>query len=88
MRVTLKELIAKFKDKPLDFKPGEKFRYSNSGYIVLGQIIETASGKNYAAFLKEAIFDPLEMNDTGYDNAHGHHQAPRLAATPAGWASC
>ena len=47
-RVTLKELIARFKDKPLDFKPGEKFRYSNSGYVVLGQIIETASGQNYA----------------------------------------
>ena len=42
--VTLDELIAKFKDKPLDFKPGEKFKYSNSGYIVLGKIIETASG--------------------------------------------
>ena len=69
VRVTLKELIAKFKDKPLDFKPGEKFRYSNSGYVVLGQIIETASGQNYPTFMKEAIFDPLEMNDTGYDNA-------------------
>jgi CubicO group peptidase (beta-lactamase class C family) len=68
-RVTLKELIAKFKDKPLDFKPGEKFQYSNSGYVVLGQIIETASGQNYPAFMKEAIFDPLRMNDTGYDSA-------------------
>ena len=63
------ELIAKFKDKPLEFKPGEKFKYSNSGYIVLGQIIETASGKPYASFLKEAIFDPLQMHDSGYDNA-------------------
>ena len=47
-QVTLDELIAKFKDKPLDFKPGEKFKYSNSGYIVLGKIIETASGRPYA----------------------------------------
>ena len=69
VRVSLKELIAKFKDKPLDFKPGEKFRYSNSGYVVLGQVIETASGQNYATFLKQAIFDPLGMTDTGYDNA-------------------
>ena len=69
VRVTLKELIAKFKDKPLNFKPGEKFSYSNSGYIVLGQIIETASGQNYPSFLKQAIFDPLAMNETGYDNA-------------------
>src|SRR5262249_31698818 len=51
VRVTLKELIGKFKDKPLDFKPGEKFNYSNSGYVVLGQIIETASGQNYPSFL-------------------------------------
>ena len=69
VRVTLKELIAKFKDKPLDFKPGEKFSYSNSGYIVLGQIIETVAGQNYPSFLKQAILDPLKMNDTGYDNA-------------------
>jgi CubicO group peptidase (beta-lactamase class C family) len=69
VRVTLKELIGKFKDRPLDFKPGEKFHYSNSGYIVLGQIIENASGQNYASFLKSAILDPLQMHDTGYDNA-------------------
>jgi CubicO group peptidase (beta-lactamase class C family) len=67
-QVALDELIAKFKDKPLDFKPGEKFRYSNSGYIVLGRIIEIASGRPYATFMKEPIFDPLEMHDTGYDN--------------------
>jgi CubicO group peptidase (beta-lactamase class C family) len=66
--VALDELIAKFRDKPLDFTPGEKFRYSNSGYIVLGKIIEIASGRPYATFMKEAIFDPLEMHDTGYDN--------------------
>jgi CubicO group peptidase (beta-lactamase class C family) len=66
--VTVDELIAKFKDKPLDFKPGDKFKYSNSGYIVLGKIIEAASGRTYATFMKEAIFDPLGMNDTGYDN--------------------
>jgi CubicO group peptidase (beta-lactamase class C family) len=68
VRVTLKELIGKFKDKPLDFKPGEKFSYSNSGYIVLGQIVETASGQSYPTFMKQAIFEPLKMNDTGYDN--------------------
>lgn len=69
VRVTLKELIAKFKDRPLEFKPGAKFKYSNSGYIVLGQIIETAAGKNYPSFMKEAIFTPLDIKDTGYDNA-------------------
>jgi CubicO group peptidase (beta-lactamase class C family) len=65
---TVDEMIAKFKDKPLDFKPGDKFKYNNSGYVVLGRIIETASGMPYAKYLKEAIFDPLGMNDTGYDN--------------------
>ena len=67
-RVTLAQQIARFKDKPLEFKPGERFKYSNSGYSVLGRIIETASGKSYAAFVKEAIFDPLEMHDSGYDS--------------------
>ena len=81
VRVTLKELIAKFKDKPLDFKPGEKFRYSNSGYVVLGQIIEKVSGKNYASFLKEAIFDPLG------DERHGLRQrhAPILKHRASGY---
>ena len=65
---TVKSIIARFKDKPLDFKPGEKFHYSNSGYFLLGAIIEKVSGLRYEAFLKEAIFDPLGMKDTGYDH--------------------
>jgi CubicO group peptidase (beta-lactamase class C family) len=69
VRVTLKELIGKFRDKPLDFKPGEKYKYSNSGYVVLGQVIETTSGQGYASFMNEAIFAPLGMKDTGYDSA-------------------
>ncbi len=65
---TVKSMIARFKDKPLDFRPGEKFAYSNSGYFLLGAAIEKVSGKSYEAFLKEAIFDPLGMTDTGYDH--------------------
>jgi CubicO group peptidase (beta-lactamase class C family) len=42
--------------------------YSNSGYLLLGAIVEKAAGKSYEAFLKEAIFEPLEMHDTGYDH--------------------
>ncbi len=64
---TLDEVIATFKEKELDFQPGEKFAYSNSGYILLGKIIERASGHDYETFLKQQIFQPLEMNDTGYD---------------------
>jgi D-alanyl-D-alanine carboxypeptidase len=64
---TLDEVIATFKDKELDFQPGEKFTYSNSGYILLGKIIERVSRSDYESFLKQNIFQPLEMNDTGYD---------------------
>jgi CubicO group peptidase (beta-lactamase class C family) len=62
------EMIGQLKDKPLEFAPGEKFAYSNSGYYVLGEIIERASGKTYAEFLQENIFSPLGMKQTGYDN--------------------
>ena len=48
----------------LKFVPGSGFEYSNSGYEVLGQIIERVSGKRYAEFLREQIFDPLGMHDT------------------------
>jgi CubicO group peptidase (beta-lactamase class C family) len=48
----------------LKFTPGSRFEYSNSGYEVLGQIVERVSGKRYAEFLKEHIFDPAGMRDT------------------------
>lgn len=62
-------LVDLFRDKPLDFPPGEKFSYSNSGYHLLGLIIEKTSGKSYAEFLRENIFAPLGMNHTGYDDS-------------------
>lgn len=46
------------------FKPGDSYRYSNSGYAVLAMIVEKISGKSFADFLKENIFDPLEMKNT------------------------
>ena len=48
----------------LEFTPGSRFEYSDSGYEVLGQIVERVSGERYAGFLKEKIFDPLGMRDT------------------------
>jgi len=54
--------------KPLHFAPGEKFRYSNSGYYLLGHIIEKVSGESYGAFLQGNIFAPLGMKDTGLDD--------------------
>lgn len=61
------EMIDRFRDKPLDFEIGKEFRYSNSGYFLLGVIIEKVSGKPYERFLEDEIFGPLHMHDTGYD---------------------
>ena len=66
--VTTTEMIARFKDKPLDFKPGEKWSYSNSGYFLLGAIIEKAAGESYESLLQKNIFDPLKLTGTGYDH--------------------
>ena len=62
------QTMARFEDLPLDFNPGEKWSYSNSGYIVLGYIIEQVSGQTYEDFLKQSIFIPLKLNNTGYDH--------------------
>jgi CubicO group peptidase (beta-lactamase class C family) len=62
------ELVARFRDKPLDFEPGTKFSYSNSGYVLLGYLIEKISGQTYADFLQQNIFTPLNMTDTGIDS--------------------
>jgi CubicO group peptidase (beta-lactamase class C family) len=64
------EFVGEFADLDLDFKPGEKFSYSNSGYFLLGVIIEKVSGKTYEELLQENIFTPLKMTGTGYDH-HG-----------------
>lgn len=56
------------RDKPLDFAPGERMSYSNSGYLVLGRLIEKISGISYAAFVKENIFVKLGMKDSGFDS--------------------
>ena len=56
------ELIGLVKDLPLDFEPGEKWDYCNTGYYLLGLVIEKVSGKAYAHFLKERIFAPLKMS--------------------------
>ena len=65
---TPEEFVKTFADKELDFTPGEKFSYSNSGYFLLGVLIEKLSGKSYEQMLQDKIFTPLNMKDTGYDN--------------------
>ncbi|MFZ0749972.1 MAG: serine hydrolase, partial [Pyrinomonadaceae bacterium] len=64
----LNELIALFKDKPMDFAPGERYAYNNSAYVLLGAIIEKASGQSYADFVEKNIFAPLGMTHSFYDN--------------------
>lgn len=65
---TAAELVARFRDRPLEFQPGEKFNYSNSGYVLLGYLIERISGMPYERFVRENIFTPLGMKDSGYDS--------------------
>lgn len=59
------ELIEIIKDLPLEFQPGERFEYNNTGYLLLGMIIENVSEKPFEDYLKENIFNPLNMKDTG-----------------------
>jgi D-alanyl-D-alanine carboxypeptidase len=66
-----------FASKPLEFEPGTNRRYSNGGYIVLGAIIEKASGMSYYEFVKQRIFDKCGMNDTASLNADS--KEPRMA---------
>jgi CubicO group peptidase (beta-lactamase class C family) len=64
--ITIPELIAKFKDLPLEFEPGSQFKYSNSGYAVLGVILEKVSGEKYADYLQKHIFNVVGMKNSGY----------------------
>jgi len=66
--LTLDELISIFKDQPMEFAPGDKWNYNNSGYVLLGAIIEKASGMTYEEFLNKRIFEPLGMKTACYDN--------------------
>jgi len=63
---TPEKLVARFRDKPLDFQPGEKFSYSNSGYVLLGYLIEQISGEPYEQFIQDNIFTPLGMSASRY----------------------
>jgi CubicO group peptidase (beta-lactamase class C family) len=83
---TAKELVARFQDKPLEFAPGEKWNYSNSGYVLLGYLIEKITGGTYQKFVNENIFTPLGMKDSGYDSntAVISHRASGYAHGPNG----
>lgn len=75
------ELVDFFKSAPVDFKPGEQFKYNNSGYALLGHIIELVSTETYEDFVEKYIFNAIGMNDSRYANdrevipnrAYGYH---------------
>lgn len=62
------ELVALWQDLPLDFPPGERWSYSNSGYYLLGMVIAKVSGQSYADFLRATFFEPLKLTRTRYDS--------------------
>ncbi len=63
------ELIDFFKNEPIDFAPGEEYRYNNSAYFILGYIIEKASGQTYEEFVETNIFKPLGMESSLYGSS-------------------
>ncbi|MEM6631814.1 MAG: serine hydrolase [Bacteroidota bacterium] len=65
---TPEEMVDYFKNEPMDFAPGEQWRYNNSGYFLLGHIIELLSGQSYGEYLTENFFEPLGMKHTSYGN--------------------
>ncbi len=81
---TVDGTLATLRDKVLDFGPGEKMSYSNSGYLALGSIIEKVSGQSYEKFVVDNLFTPLGMKDSGYDSntqvirrrASGYNRVP------------
>ncbi|CAM4459684.1 serine hydrolase [Corallococcus exiguus] len=78
------DFVKQFASGDLEFEPGSRFAYSNSGYFLLGAIIERVTGKTYAQAVQERIFTPLGMKDSGYDvyatvlpkRASGHELTP------------
>lgn len=80
--MTPKMMIDFFKNEPVNFKPGEKFVYNNSGYVLLGYIIEIVSGETYEDYIKKHIFEKVGMNNSRYatdrqiitKRAYGYHK--------------
>lgn len=87
------DFVKEFTSGDLEWEPGTKYAYNNSGYFLLGAIIEKVTGKSYADAVRERIFEPLGMKDSGYDvwktvlpkratgyqlTANGYENAPYL----------
>ncbi|MBP7408665.1 MAG: serine hydrolase [Flavobacteriales bacterium] len=86
--VELKDLIALFADEPLEFQPGTKWSYSNSGYILLSAIIEKASGEKWTDYASTHLFGPAGMSSTTASMVQGSPgEAIGYAEGPSGWES-
>ncbi|MDQ6799941.1 MAG: serine hydrolase [Acidobacteriota bacterium] len=81
------DFVKKYTMGDLEFEPGSKFSYDNSGYFLLGAILERVTGKSYEKNLQERIFGPLGMKDSGYDRSNTvlSHRASGYVLTPAGY---
>ncbi|HET9031885.1 MAG TPA: serine hydrolase [Dokdonella sp.] len=64
--MTTKQLIDSFKDEKADFAPGAQWNYNNSGYVLVGAVIESASGKPWYDYLDQVFFQPLRLKHTEY----------------------
>jgi CubicO group peptidase (beta-lactamase class C family) len=64
-------ILDRFANKPLNFDPGTKWQYSNTGYVLAGEIVEKVAGKSLVAYLREKIFDPLGMKSANDCSAAG-----------------
>jgi D-alanyl-D-alanine carboxypeptidase len=93
---TPQHIVDKSAKKPLDFQPGTRWQYSNTGYVVAGMIVEKVSGEPLLTFLNQHIFGPLGMHPLDQDNTNtpafpaGYHRFAlgpvRVAQPPArGW---
>lgn len=80
-------IIKLTRDMPLEFEPGAKYAYDNTGYILLGYVIEKVSGESYADYVAKNIFTPLGMKDSGYDVSATilRHRASGYKPTKDGW---
>lgn len=65
--ISKEQVVSYFRDKPADFTPGKYYSYNNSGYFLLGLIIENVTGKSYETVVREQIFNPLGMTQSGFD---------------------
>jgi CubicO group peptidase (beta-lactamase class C family) len=86
-RYSTEEFAEKYCSGDLHFEPGTKFEYSNSGYFLLGAILEQISKEPFERLLRERIFDPLGMKDSGYTHSEAilPHRAAGYERSPAGF---